>query len=103
MLSRTGDLENIDFSPDGLAYRETERRHVLDFLQARENRTRPIADIGEGHISTACCELANLSLNLRRPLAYDPATRSIPGDAEATRLLARSYRAPWAHPVPVVA
>jgi predicted dehydrogenase len=100
MLSKTGDLENIDFSKDGQAYYETENRHVLDFMQARANRSRPVADIEEGHISSACCELANLSQQLGRPLAYDPKSRTVPGDAEATRLLARTYRAPWIHPNP---
>jgi len=100
MLSKTGNLENVDLSKDGGAYKETEDRHVLDFMQARENRSRPIADIEEGHISSACCELANLAQQLGRPLVYDPKTRTIPGDVEATRLLARPYRAPWIHPDP---
>ncbi|HUE13666.1 MAG TPA: hypothetical protein VMR25_05845, partial [Planctomycetaceae bacterium] len=100
MLSRTGDLENIDFGRDAVAYLETENRHMLDFLQARASRSRPISDIEEGHISSACCELANLSQQLGRPLAYDPKTRTVPGDAEATRLLARPYRGPWIHPDP---
>ena len=100
LMSRTGDLENVDFNQGRNAYEETENRHVLDFMQARENRSRPIADIGEGHISSAMCVLANLSLNLRRPIVYDPKTRTVPGDAEATRLLARPYRAPWVHPDP---
>jgi predicted dehydrogenase len=100
ILSKTGDLENIDFTRDGQAYTETENRHVLDFMQARQNRSRPIADIEEGHISSACCELANISQQLGRTIAYDPKTRTVPGDAEATRLLARAYRAPWAHPDP---
>jgi predicted dehydrogenase len=100
MLSRTGNLENVDFSRDGQAYTETENRHVLDFMRAREDRSRPIADIEEGHISSACCELANLSQRLGRTITYDPATRTVTGDAEATRLLARTYRAPWAHPDP---
>jgi predicted dehydrogenase len=100
MLSRTGNLENVDFSRDGQAYIETENRHVLDFMQARESRSRPISDIEEGHISSACCELGNLSQQLGRPLAYDPRTRTVPGDPEATRLLARPYRAPWVHPDP---
>ncbi len=101
MLSRTGNLENVDFSRDGQAYTETENRHVLDFMRAREDRSRPIADIEEGHISSACCELGNLSLQLGRPLVYHPATRTVPGDTEATRLLARAYRAPWSHPDPL--
>jgi predicted dehydrogenase len=100
MLSRTGDLENIDFSRDGTAYYETEKRHVMDFMLARETRGRPIADIEEGHISSSCCELANLSQQLGRPVAYDPKTRTVRGDPEATRLLARPYRSPWVHPDP---
>ncbi|HEY4988840.1 MAG TPA: gfo/Idh/MocA family oxidoreductase, partial [Opitutaceae bacterium] len=100
MLSKTGNLANVDFSRDGQAYTETENRHVLDFMQARENRSRPISDIEEGHISSACCELANLSQQLGRSITYDHRTRTVPGDAEATRLLARPYRAPWIHPDP---
>lgn len=100
MLSSTGNLENIDFGREAGAYNETERRHVLDFLAARENRSRPIADIEEGHISTACIELANISLDLGRPISYDPATRTVRNDPEATKRLARPYRSPWQHPDP---
>lgn len=54
-----------------------------------------------GHISSACCELANVSLDLGgRPLAYDPATRTVRGDAEATTRLARDYRTDFTHPTP---
>jgi len=74
------------------------RRHMLDFLAAIDKGTRPVADIEEGHISTASCILANVAMELGRPLAYDPTTRTIPNDEEATRRLARAYRAPWKHP-----
>jgi predicted dehydrogenase len=75
------------------------RRHLLDFLAAVAKRGRPIADVEEGHISTASCLLANLSMQLGgRPLAYDPAKRAVTGDREATRRLRRPYRAPWRHP-----
>jgi len=76
------------------------RLHMLDFLKAIENKSRPVADIEDGHISTASCIIANLSMKLGRPLVYDPKTRTIKGDAEATTLLQRSYRQPWTHPVP---
>lgn len=101
MLSKTGDLENVDFSGDGKIYDAVQDRHVLDFMHARETQTRPIANIEEGHISTACCELANISMMLGRPVRYDPRTRTVPGDADATRLLARPYRSPWVHPDPM--
>ena len=76
------------------------RGHMRDFLQAIENKSRPVADIEEGHISTASCILANLSMDLNRPLVYDPVKRIVPGDDEATRLLQRSYRQPYEHPHP---
>jgi predicted dehydrogenase len=75
------------------------RLHMLDFLNAIKNKSRPVADIEEGHISTASCILANLSMKLGRSLIYDPASQTIPGDAEATALLQRKYREPWVHPV----
>jgi hypothetical protein len=74
------------------------RRHMLDFLAAIDSRGRPVADVEEGHISTASCILANVALQLGRPLSYDPVKREIPGDPEATRLLQRAYRAPWKRP-----
>lgn len=75
------------------------RRHLLDFLAAIEQRSRPIADIEEGHISTASCILANLAMQLGRALVYDPRKREVVGDRAATRLLRRPYRQPWKHPL----
>lgn len=74
------------------------RLHMLNFLEAIDKNTKPVADIEEGHISTASCIIANMSMKLGRPLTYDPATRTIPGDEEATKLLQRTYRGPWVHP-----
>ncbi len=75
------------------------RQHMRDFLNAIARRGRPIADIEQGHISTASCILANLSMKLGgRPLAYDPINRQILGDPAANELLRRPYRAPYQHP-----
>jgi predicted dehydrogenase len=74
------------------------RRHMLDFLAAIDQRGRPVADIEQGHISTASCILANVAMKLGRPLIYDPTRRQVLDDVEATRLLGRPYRAPWDRP-----
>ena len=75
------------------------RQHMLDFLNAIEKRSRPIADIEQGHISTASCILGNLSMKLGgRPLSYDPVKRHIIGDPAANKLLRRPYRAPYHRP-----
>lgn len=76
------------------------RLHMINFLDAIKNNGRPVADIEQGHISTASCIMANLSMKLGRPLVYDPKSRKIVGDAEATALLQRPYRQPWKHPYP---
>jgi hypothetical protein len=71
---------------------------MLDFLAAIDQRSRPIADIEQGHISTASCILANLAMQVGRTLTYDPQTRLITGDSEASKLLRRPYRQPWQRP-----
>lgn len=74
------------------------RLHMLDFVAAIENKSRPIADIEQGHISTACCILANISMELKRPLKYDPVNKIVKNDPEATLKLSRAYRGPFKHP-----
>jgi len=74
------------------------RGHMRDLLEAIDKRSKPVADIEQGHISTASCILANLSMKLGRSLTWDPATQTVAGDAEANQLLRRPYRAPWVHP-----
>jgi predicted dehydrogenase len=74
------------------------RVHMKDFLKAIAGRGKPVADIEEGHISTASCILANLALKLGRTLTWDHEKQQVVGDEEANKLLRRPYRAPWVHP-----
>jgi predicted dehydrogenase len=74
------------------------RHHMLDFLAAIDKRSKPVADIEQGYISTTSCILANMSMKLGRTLTWDPAKGKIVGDDEANRLLRRPYRSPWVHP-----
>ena len=76
------------------------RLHMLDFLKSIEENTIPSANILEGHRSTASCILANISMELKRPLEYDPKLKIVKGDTEATELLKRTYRKGWRHPLP---
>jgi hypothetical protein len=76
------------------------RYHMLDLLHAIDKRSRPVADIEQGHISTASCILANNAMKLGRTLQWDPQQKQVVGDEEANRLLARAYRGPWVHPTP---
>lgn len=74
------------------------RGHMRDFLNAIDARSKPVADIEQGHISSASCFMANVSLDLGRSLEFDPETHTIVEDVEATARLKRPYRSPYRHP-----
>ena len=76
------------------------RGHMLNFLAAIDDSKRPVADIEQGHISTASCILANNALQLGRTLEWDAQAGRVVGDDEANALLRRPYRSPWVHPEP---
>jgi predicted dehydrogenase len=93
--------------PEDEKHKETEifaapatRRHMQNFLEARREKKRPVADIEQGYISSACCILANLSMELGRSLKWDAQNGRVVGDDEANRRLARQYRGDWKHPTP---
>lgn len=74
------------------------RVHMKDFLKAIAQRSKPVADIEQGYISSASCIMANLSMQLGRSLTWDEKKGEVVGDKEANRLLSRPYRSPWIHP-----
>ena len=100
-------LDEREKFPEDEKHKETEifaaaatRAHMKNFLQARQEGKRPVADIEQGHISSACCIMANLSMQLGRSLKWDAENGQVVEDDEANRLLARDYRGDWKHPTP---
>ncbi len=65
--------------------------HFANFIAAvRSRRTEDLnADILEGHYSSALGHLANISYRLGENVAFNPRTRVVNGNAEATDALAR--------------
>ena len=100
-------LDERDKYPEDVQHKDTElfaapatRRHMANFLEARRAGTRPVADIEQGYISSACCIMANLSMELGRSLTWDAQAGRVVGDDEANQRLARAYRGSWEHPTP---
>lgn len=100
-------VDERDKYPADVQHKETElyaapatRRHMLDFLAARREKKQPVAGIEQGHVSTACCLLANLSMELGRSLKWDEKAGRVAGDDEANGRLARKYREGCVHPTP---
>jgi predicted dehydrogenase len=75
-----------------------ENEHQANFVACIKSRSRPNCDIEEGHRSALLCHLGNIAQRVGRTIRFDAQGESIPGDAEAGRLLARTYREPWTLP-----
>ncbi|MGD0497883.1 MAG: Gfo/Idh/MocA family oxidoreductase [Bryobacteraceae bacterium] len=74
-----------------------------DWLDCIKSRNRPFCEVEDGHHVATACNLANMSLRLKRAIKWDPEKQEIIGDKEATAMAAgllrsgtsRAYRAPW--------
>ena len=51
------------------------RHHMMDLLHAIDTRSKPVADIEQGYISTASCIMANNSMKLGRSVLWDSKTQ----------------------------
>lgn len=95
------DLYPSDETEPGLERKiaSANRAHMWNFLARTVDRQRPVSDIEEGFISTVCCILANISLELGgATLEFDPETGKVRNNDKANAMLRREYRAPWVHP-----
>jgi predicted dehydrogenase len=75
------------------------RNHAQNFLDCVRSRGRTIADCEIAHRSASVGHLGVIAIATGRKIKWDPATETIQGDEEATRLLGRAYRKPWQLPV----
>jgi predicted dehydrogenase len=71
----------------------------LDFLDCIEKKTKGVANIEVAHRSSVLPLLGMISWRVGRSLNWDGVKEQIAGDAEASKLLSRPYRAPWVYPV----
>jgi len=74
---------------------EMDRAHLRNFLDCIRTGRRPNGDVEEGHKSTRMCHLGNIALRLGRTLHFHDKTETCRDDAEANRMLRRTYRKPF--------
>ena len=80
--------------------RNEDGNNWANFIEAVRSRKQSDlnAPIEEGFRSTVLVHLANISYRLGRSLEFDAQNLSCKGDAEATRMFTRQYRAPFVVP-----
>jgi len=66
-----------------------------NFLECLATRRPTAAPVEAAHRSISVAHLGNIAMLTGRRINWDPAGEKILGDAEASRLVARPYRAPW--------
>jgi predicted dehydrogenase len=69
--------------------------HVRHFIDCLKTRSRPIAEIEDGHYANVAGRLGNIAYRLGRALDWDAENEVVVGDEEANRLALGSYRDPW--------
>jgi hypothetical protein len=69
--------------------------HVQDFIDAIKTRRQPVSDLASAHRTTTACHLANVAMRVGRVVRWDDARQDVVDDAEASRLVTKTYRSPW--------
>ena len=66
--------------------------HMGNFFDCIHARKTPISSLEDSHRTVSTCHLANISMRLGRPLAWDPQAEIFPEDKEANAWLKREQR-----------
>ncbi|MCC7175240.1 MAG: Gfo/Idh/MocA family oxidoreductase [Bryobacterales bacterium] len=69
--------------------------HGQNFIKFLRSRQDPFPNAETGHKATATCLLGMVAWKTNRKLRWDGARQDFIGDAEASKLLARTMRKPW--------
>ena len=79
---------------------EVSSPHMQNFIDCVRSRKKPIASVEVGCSTNTLCCLANIAVELKRPVKWDPATLSFVNDPEAEnhRLYSYKYRNPYTLP-----
>lgn len=78
--------------PEGSTLLPPSRNHYGNWLEAIAAKKPPVAPIDQGAHTTAACIAAWIGMKLKRPLTFDPATMTFPGDDAANALCVRPER-----------
>ena len=71
------------------------KNHHRNFIDAVLSRGPVAAPASIAHRTATACYLGSLAAALKRPLKFDPAAETFPGDDEANRMLLKPMREAW--------
>ena len=68
---------------------------IRNFLDCVKSRETPLCTLEDGHRSTSFAHLANIALETKERLQWDPKKEQFTNSKKANELLHYEYRAPW--------
>ncbi|MCP4643052.1 MAG: Gfo/Idh/MocA family oxidoreductase [bacterium] len=71
------------------------RDHFKNFIDCVKSREETITPCEVAHRSASVGHLCNIAIYTGRKIQWNPKKERIAGDAEASKMLSPSYRAPW--------
>jgi len=69
--------------------------HIRNFLDCVKSRRTPIAPAEQAHRSNTVCQVANICVQLNRPVKWIAERERFDNDPEADAMLYRAMRQPW--------
>jgi predicted dehydrogenase len=72
--------------------------HMANFFDCVKTRKQPCTPVQVEHRTITACHLTNISIQLKRKLAWDPVKQEIIGDDEANTWQNRQQRSPYSIP-----
>ena len=69
--------------------------HGQNLLDAIKTRSQPVSNIVDAVRSDTISHLSDIAIRTGRKIKWDPKKEEIVGDAQASRMLDRTLRAPW--------
>lgn len=70
--------------------------HNRNFIDCVKSRKEPMCPVEMAIRADTICHLASAAAILKRPIQWNPQSEEITQDAEATKMLSRSFRKEWA-------
>jgi predicted dehydrogenase len=75
-----------------------DQKHIANFIECCKSRKDPIMPIEEGFMTTATCQLGNISFRSGTKVAWDDKAKTIVNNPEAMKYFSRPGRGEWKLP-----
>ena len=98
ILSQLTDAQKEQIDEDIVKLYKGRKRtnHMQNFFDCVRERAEPVSDVASHHRILSSCHMCNIAMRLGRKLRWDPKKEDFIGDEQASAMLRRKQRKPYA-------